>query len=125
MFFLNDEHESNFFRLLDLFNLIRTKDSQYEATLYISAVPDIFSLLGEIDTNAGSPLNQLTIWDEEEETLVISSPALTGTTRRLVGFGLSCFNGYKIDLDDLLGYVNDDNFQVLLETMRIRKGIVS
>lgn len=121
MFFLNDEHENNYNRLLELFGLVNRKDSQYEATLYISAIPDLYVLLDEINADYGSPLNQLMKWNDEGEKYIIDSPALTGTTRRLVSLGMSCFNGYNIDLNDYVGNVSDEYFIVLLEVLRIRR----
>ena len=124
MYFIDGKHEENYRRLMALYDLQRGQDGQYEANIYVAAVPEIFKFIDydAIDTDHGGPLNQLTEWDEEKDELVLASPGLTGTTTRLAEFGLSCYNGsFAVSMDDVLGSVHGDYFNVLVETMKIRK----
>src|SRR5690606_23142700 len=99
MYFIDDEHESNFSSLVSFFDK-KANDPQYRANIYIASVPEIYKLLPkkEIHTGGG-PLNLLTQYSEEEGKLKPSHVGLTGSTRKLVEIGLSLFNGNEVSLD--------------------------
>ncbi|MDQ0197081.1 hypothetical protein [Neobacillus ginsengisoli] len=122
MYFLNEEHKKNFEILLRLYMLSRGEDRQYEATIYVAAVPSVFYLINnkEIDTTC-SPLYELMKWDEEREKWKFVSPGLTGATTRMCEFALSLYNGYEVKLDDVFGTVVSREFiDVLLQAIKIR-----
>ncbi len=121
MYFINEEHEKNQKRLQARFAR-STGDKQYEANIYIASVPEIFKCfpedLGQIED---SPLSHLVEFSEVHEKLIPSHPALTGSTREMVEFGMSLFNGHPVSLDGLLGSLGDDTFfDVLVQAMKIR-----
>jgi hypothetical protein len=121
MNFVDDEHEENYYRLMEKYHLTPGDDIQYESSIYIAAHPDIF--IDEMVTNKeeGSPLGKLMEWNEEEEKLEPSAPSLTGTTRRMVEVGMSLYNGYPIGLDEVLGSVVSEELQdVLFQAIKIR-----
>lgn len=127
MYFTNDKHKINYETLMDIYKLKKGENVQYESTIYVAAIPEIFNCfdIKTLDTWS-SPLFSLMRWDDKQEKFIIASPALTGSTSRLVEFALSCYNGHSIDLNDILSsVVNDTLFQVLVETMKIRKGILT
>lgn len=123
MYFINQEHQENFNKLMDLYNLSSGQDIQYEASIYIAAVPEVYECfkgLGTIDTGF-SPLFELMKWNDEEEQHVISAPGLTGSTRRMVELGLSLYNGREISLDDVFGTVASNHLvDACLEAIKIR-----
>lgn len=124
MFFLNDEHENNYFLLMDKYNLERGQNIQYEAAIYIASCPGIFDHinLDKLRTNV-APLYSLAEWVGDDATgkYVISAAGLTGSTTRLAEVGLSLYNGYKVGLDDVFGSVaSQELFDVFVQACKIR-----
>lgn len=107
MYFMDEQHSENYDLLYDHFMIGRFKDTQWLATIYIAAVPEIFKCFNtsvKDMSQSSSPLYELTDKDEEGK-LVFAAPGLTGSTARLCEVGLSLFNGYPIDLDGVFGSV--------------------
>lgn len=117
MYFIDDEHESNFSNLVSFYEK-KGNDPQYRANIYIASVPEIFKLLPkkEIHTDGG-PLNLLARYSEEENKLKPSHAGLTGSTRKLVEIGLSLFSGNEVSLDFNYG---DEISNSVLQAMKIR-----
>lgn len=60
------------------------------------------------------PLSNLARWVEEEDKRIIGAAGLTGSTRRMVEIGLSCYNSYPIGLDEVFATViNDEQLEVV------------
>jgi hypothetical protein len=74
---------------MEMYELNRGVDLQYESNIYIVAYPGIFKCLNinMIKTSSG-PVFMVTKWNEEEGRHVVNSAALTGSTKRLVEVGL-------------------------------------
>ncbi|NRD80041.1 hypothetical protein HPT25_22140 [Bacillus sp. BRMEA1] len=123
MFFSNMEHQNNYNLLMSKYRLKSGEDTQYESNIYMCSYPPIFDCiedLSDIDYSFG-PLFYFTVWDDEEETHVVSAPGLTGSTRRMVELGLSCYNGFPIGLDDLFSSIASEELkEVVFTTMKIR-----
>lgn len=123
MYFTNEEHKENYEKLMAHYRLRPGQDVQYESSIYICAVPELFDCFDSvesIDTGA-APAFELMEWDDEKEKHVPSAPGLTGSTRRMLEFGVSCYTGYEISMDDVLGsVVSEDLFNALIQAMRIR-----
>lgn len=117
MYFIDDEHESNFSKLVSFFDK-KANDPQYRANIYIASVPEIYKFLPkkEIHTGGG-PLKLLTKYSEEESKLIPSHAGLTGSTRKLVEIGLSLFNGNEVSLDFNYG---EETSKAVLQAMKIR-----
>lgn len=117
MYFIDDEHESNFSNLVSFFGK-KANDPQYRANIYIASVPEIYKLLPKSDIHTGGgPLNLLTQYSEKESKLIPNHEGLTGSTRKLVEIGLSLFNGNEVSLDFNYGEEVSDS---VLQAMKIR-----
>src|SRR5690606_4613637 len=117
MYFIDDEHESNFSNLVSFFGK-KANDPQYRANIYIASVPEIYKLLpkSEIHTGGG-PLNLLTQYTEKESKLIANDEGSTGSTHKLVEIGLSLFKGIEVSLDFNYG---DEISDSVLQAMKIR-----
>ncbi|HFJ9332377.1 TPA: hypothetical protein ACGW5B_005888 [Bacillus paranthracis] len=117
MFFVDKEHEVNFDKMMDLYDLSIGQDVEYESAIYIAAHPEIFKCydLNKLDTEFG-PLGCL-LKDENVHNI----GALTGTTRSLVEVGQSLYNGYKTSVADVVCY-GDEMFVVFKQACEIRAG---
>lgn len=119
MYFVDDTHEENYYRLMEKYHLQQGEDIQYESSIYIAAHPDIFSK--KMLNVRNSPLYAHMEWNEEKDRLVVTSPELTGSTRRMVEVGLSLYNGYSVGLDDVFGSVSSEELQdVIFQAIKIR-----
>lgn len=123
MYFVDEGHENNFYELLEVYSS-KSRDMQYLSTIYVATHPDIYGLLGEVDTEM-SPLFNLATWDDGKEKFVFTAGGLTGATTRMCEFALSLYNGYLVSLDDVFGSVTEPELvEVLLQAIKIRRGIV-
>lgn len=126
MFFADKEHKHNYQRLMEKYELKSGDDSQYEASIYIAAHPDIFN--ENMFNYSVSPLYAHIKWDEELGRDIISSHELTDATRKMVEVGLSIYNGYrfKIGLDDVFGSIaSNELLDVIFQAMNIRASRLS
>ena len=134
MYFVNEYHKDNYFVLMGMYGFIPGEDSQYEASIYIAAYPEIFKaydidlLRKQIKKSHMGPIYY--IYDNEYNA-GHSPGALTGTTRALCEVGLSLFNGYRIGLDDVFGSIGSSReaLKVFFEACDIRtkgklKGVI-
>ncbi|GAB3808753.1 hypothetical protein [Virgibacillus kimchii] len=122
MYFINDEHQSNFQELMLRYEVFG-EDMQYKPGIYAAAIPEIFKCLGDINklNTANSPLLKLMHYNEENDTFGPSHPGLTGTTAAIVEFGMSCYNSYLIGIDSILGSVmSEEYFYVIIQMLKIR-----
>lgn len=121
MYFLNGEHESNFEKLTWQYcDGEWLSNVQYAANCYIAAVPDIYDLLDDANESSGGPLTRLVNYEDKEDgstEMVVSSPGLTGTTKKLLEIGMSLYNGYPVDLDYTLV---PDYANVVIQACKIR-----
>jgi hypothetical protein len=121
MYFLNEEHESNFAKLIDQYcGGVWLSDVQYAANCYIAAVPDIYELLEGAKKTSGGPLTRLIEYKENDDEvleMVPSHPGLTGSTTNLLEIGMSLYNGHLVDLD--YTFV-PDYAQVVIQACKIR-----
>lgn len=122
MFFVDENHRINYEWMMAKMQLMPKKDVQYEANIYIAAIPIIYRYLDENSFEPyESPLHQLGKWSDEEKEWDFSHPALTGSATRMCEFGASLFNGYFISLDDVLGTIASDELrQALIQAFKIR-----
>ncbi|MBA2176851.1 hypothetical protein H0266_18385 [Halobacillus locisalis] len=122
MYFTSEEHNSNLNTLLSQFNRTFGKDPQYDANYYIAAVPEIFNCFPDDLSEVGdNPLFYLMSYDEENDVLIPATAGLTGSTNRMVEFGMSLFNGHLVSLDDVLGSVASEHLiKTLVQAFYIR-----
>jgi hypothetical protein len=121
MYFIDKKHEENYWDLMNHYHIFRGKDVQYEASIYVAAVPGIYEHIEWSKLDSNSPLFALMEWSDEEEKHVPSHPALTGATRRMVEFGLSLYNGYTVSVDEVFGSVSKEEWvNALFQAMYIR-----
>lgn len=126
MYFINEEHEANYQLLMGLYELKNQEDVQYQASLYIAALPEIFNKLPEtiVPEDRSTPLVHFLNWDEEKEEHEVSHPGLTGSTRRLVEYGMSLYNGFPCDMDSLAGSATSHDYpHAIIEAFKIRARI--
>lgn len=117
MYFIDDEHESNFSNLVSFFEK-KANDPQYRANIYIASIPEVYRLLPKTEIHiGGGPLNLLVEYSEKKNKLVPNHEGLTGTTYKLVEIGLSLFNGNEVSLDFNYG---DEISNSVLQAMKIR-----
>ncbi|WP_188208305.1 hypothetical protein [Alkalibacillus aidingensis] len=118
MYFDGEEHESNFNKLLDFYKF---EDGQSQAALYIASHPQIFKTYKDVerlDENSHLLLD-IGTWNGEE--YIFNAPELTGSTKKMCEFGVSLYNGRKVDLNSVFSSVISDNLiEVLIESIRIR-----
>lgn len=121
MYFVDEEHETNYFTLMGKKGMIPGQNSEYEASLYISAHPEIYKCFDwDKYKMESTPLSSLLLYSNEDEDEVGFSPApLTGSTWQLVKVGQSLYNGYKVDLSDFPLY-NREMLNVLVQACKIR-----
>ncbi|MFC4182372.1 hypothetical protein [Saccharococcus thermophilus] len=118
MYFLNEDHKKNYWYLMNLYGLKQGEDVEYEASIYIAAYPEIFKCFVEKISTEFGPL----VYLSSEETAVEyghNYGALTGTTRRLVGFGMSLYNGFPVSLADV-SMLGEEELNVLMQAIAIR-----
>jgi hypothetical protein len=112
IYFLNTEHESNYYSLQDKFHQCKepNPDRGYRAALYIVALPVIYNALG------GVPGNYPFQWVHEREI------ELTTAYKQLVSLGMHLYNDSNpLNLMEGLNIWNQDLFQVALQAIEIRK----
>ncbi|MCM3402957.1 hypothetical protein [Cytobacillus oceanisediminis] len=122
MYFIDEEHKANYHWLMDKYNLSKNEDAQYESSIYVCAVPYVFEAIaeGEMDISV-SPAFTAMKFSEEEGRHIPSHHSLTGTSRALLEFAVSCYNGYRIGIDDLIASnSSDEYFNVIIQAMKIR-----
>ncbi|HDR7876512.1 hypothetical protein [Bacillus mobilis] len=117
MYYANQDHKYNYLKLLVEKGIKHGQDPEYEAAFYITAYPEIHKCFdwNEFKTEF-SPLGSLLT---KERTLGVNTAPLTGSTLPLVKAGQSLFNGYKVDLSDLVLY-NEELFNVFVQACKIR-----
>ncbi|MEK0086177.1 hypothetical protein [Benzoatithermus flavus] len=118
MYFANDEHKENYNYLMGLYRLKPGDDVEYEASIYIASYPQIFKCFGEISTEFG-PLSYL-LDEELAQEGNHNIGALTGTTRRMVACGMSLYNGLEVSLSDIFSTLGEEEFNVLIQAIKIR-----
>lgn len=117
MYFIDDEHESNFSNLLSFYEK-KVNDPQYKANIYVASIPNIYNLINKNEIHSGGgPLNFLTAYSEKEKKLIPIHEGLTGSTYKLVEIGLSLFNGNEVSLD--FNYGEETN-KAVLQAIKIR-----
>ncbi|MBH0175872.1 DUF2538 family protein [Fictibacillus sp. 23RED33] len=117
MYFTNKSHYENYELLMSKYD----EGVQYEASIYIAAVPEIFNAIDLSKLDSSSPLFALTSWNDVEEKHEFTAAQLTGATRRMCELGLSLYNGYSANLDEILSSVIDEKMvRVLFQAMKIR-----
>lgn len=112
IYFMNEEHESNFYSLQNQFHQCKepNPDLGYRAALYIVALPVIYKALG------GVPGNYPFQWVHER---VIE---LTADYKQLVNLGMHLYNDNNaLNLKEGLDVWNQELFQVALQAIEIRK----
>lgn len=126
MYFINDQHEQNYHYLMGIYKLKPNQDVQYQSNLYISALPEIFKIFPEeiIPDGGGTPLIHCLVWDEELERREVSHAALTGSTMRLVEYGMSLYNGFPCDMNMLAGSATSHGYpEAIIQAFKIRARI--
>lgn len=119
MYFINQEHEKNFYGLKEFYGPGKSKDLQYQSNFYIAAVPDLFDLLDkqQIKRATGSPMSSLIDYSEKKRGLIPVHEGLTGSTTQLLEIALSLFNGHLCSLDRK---PSKEFGEVILQAIKIR-----
>lgn len=90
---------------------LHSNDAQYVSCIYICAVPGLFDVINDKEVHAKHfPAFNAMKYSDKEGRHIPSHPELTGSTRALLEFALSCFNGYKIGIDDVIGTISSNEF---------------
>ncbi|NIK16587.1 hypothetical protein BDD39_003236 [Saccharococcus thermophilus] len=118
MYFTDDQHKQNYWYLMNLYGLKQGGNVEYEASIYIAAYPEIFKCFGEKISTEFGPLAYL-LDEELAQEGNHNIGALTGTTRRLVQFGMSLYNGFPVSLADV-SMLGEEEFNVLMQAIAIR-----
>lgn len=120
MYFANTEHKENYDYLMGLYRLEPGENAEYEASIYIAAYPSVFDCYNK--ENISTEFGPLVFLNDEElaEEYGHNFGALTGTTRRLVAFGMSLYNGFPVSLSDVFASLEEEEFNVLIQAIKIR-----
>ncbi|BCD33082.1 hypothetical protein bcgnr5371_60130 [Bacillus cereus] len=120
IFYADVEHEINFKKMMDLYDLSLGQNAEYESAIYVAAHPEIFKCydLDKLNTNYG-PLGCLLF--EVEESVHHNAGALTGTSRALAEAGLSLFNGHQVSVADIVTR-GEEMLGVFMQACNIRAG---
>ncbi|MDE5414570.1 hypothetical protein [Alkalihalobacterium chitinilyticum] len=121
MYFLDDEHYENYRWLTKLYSVQEGRGGEYEANIYIAAVPDIFKSYNKerIDISYG-PLVGL-IYDEHAREGGHNRGSLTNSSWELIKYGMSLYNSYNISLDETFAYITDEDLiKVCVQGIYIR-----
>ncbi|MDW1598480.1 hypothetical protein R7D98_23240 [Vibrio sp. Vb2911] len=118
MFFIDKEHEDNFNKLMELYNLVVGENVEYESAIYIAAHPEVFKCynLEHLNTSSGPLIPLIDGYDEEE---LHDAGALTGTTRALVELGHALYGRNQMDIVDVC-IRGEETFEVFVQACRIR-----
>lgn len=121
MYFIDEEHEQNWFYLYGYYTNA-ANSRQYQANLYLAAVPDLHRLLKPelIQKERGTPLAQLMDYDERKGELIPSHPGLTSGTILLLEVAMSLFNGHSCSLD---AAPSADYAKAIVQAVKIRLGV--
>lgn len=145
--FLNADHKANYSVLRGKYPQV-DKASDYRAACYILALPDVFSLMGEItggwifewcydtvtvevkeddewDYQRAGRYYRRDIPEDEFGDLITGQrfAGLSGGARRLVYAAMNLYNGSKgFDLSDGLSSWDDHLFKAFLNACIVRKG---
>jgi hypothetical protein len=115
MFFIDKEHENNFNKMMDLYDLSVGQDVEYESAIYVAAHPEVFKCydLNKLDIEFG-PLGCLLNGDDTHDV-----GALTGTTRALVEMGHALYGGNQMYIVDMCIY-GEESLKCFVQACRIR-----
>ncbi|CAM4363295.1 hypothetical protein BAQ46_14915 [Bacillus paranthracis] len=118
MFFVDKEHEDNFNKLMELYNLVVEENVEYESAIYVAAYPKIFKCynLEHLDTSCGPLIHLFDGYDEEE---LHDAGALTSSTRALIQAGQSLYNGHEARISSVCSY-GQETLEVFIQACRIR-----
>lgn len=128
MYFVNKAHKMNFERMNEVFPRAR-KNSEYRATCYIAAHPEIFKCFAP-DKQEHGPFSWYFDYLENPEDFIVrrdrgetgGDPApLTGQTKELVELALNLWNGRACDLSFGLSIWDRDLYQVALQAIDLRR----
>jgi hypothetical protein len=116
MYFVNEEHEYNFYRFLERYP-IAIKDNEYRSAFYIVALPQIYNFCnGNPVTDGHGPFD----WFFNEST---DTSGLSNGYRQLVLAGIHLYNNYdEFSLYLSLGTWGTTLFNVFIESCKIRCG---
>jgi len=122
MYFIDEEHEENYKWIMKKMMLNTNQDVQYEATVYMAAVPQIFRLIEKEKVRpSNSPLFLLTEWDEKIGNHEFTHPGLTGSTKGMCEFAISLFGGEPVSLDSVVASAGSAKFkEALVQSFKIR-----
>lgn len=122
MYFVNDSHKENYWKMMEMFGLNPGESVQYESSIYVAAYPDIFRCFndGRPQSTSYSPLFELMRWDEVENCNIPGHAALTGTTSKMVDFGFSCYNGHRVSMDIVMDGLSNEVFEVMIQALKVR-----
>lgn len=122
MYFINQEHKENYDWIMEKMMLKPNQDVQYESTVYVAGVPQIFRLIKKDKVKpSNSPLFLLTEWDEEIGNHEFTHPGLTSSTKGMCEFAISLFGGEPVSLDNVVASAASTEFkEVLVQSFKIR-----
>lgn len=143
MYFVNDEHNLNFKRLVKKFNA--SKDPEYQTACYVVALPEIYSTMhGETGrypftwitkgkeryTKKVDQDGEYTLYDFEPELDEDGNEqyseaflTLSPSYRQMIGFAMNLYNShYEFNLMEGLNTWEDTLMKVFYQALEIRKG---
>lgn len=129
MYFVNAEHQLNFEKLAEKFPGLR-QNSEYRATCYIAAHPEIFKCF-KLELQEHGPFDWY--FDYLDDTYKFielrnqgkttgDTAPLTGQTIELVNLALNFWNGREFDLSSSIVSWDITLYQVAMQAIQLRRG---
>ena len=136
IYFIDDQHYSNYKKLLLKWPIARKGDPEYQVSCYIMALPLIFTKVGEQLDVFDSPIDWIWNWEwyyklsnleefsDSKEEQTEPTYDLTPSMVQLGRLSLNLFNGYEhFNLMSCLSSVDDKHYKVVKCALDIRSGV--
>lgn len=139
IYFIDDQHEQNFQKVLERWPSGQ-KNTEYRAACYILSVPMLFDKVGHMLNDFQNPTDWIWRWewkytvskqydeldDEEREEAEREIPYdLTGSMVQMGRLALNMWNGYdNFNLMHCMASLDEENYKVLMCAMNIRMRLV-
>ncbi|MDY7989806.1 hypothetical protein UY286_05210 [Paenibacillus polymyxa] len=129
MYFVNAEHQLNFQKLAEKFPGVR-QNSEYRATCYIAAHPEIFKCF-KLELQEHGPFDwYFDYLDNPDKFIELRNQGkttgdtapLTGQTIELVKLALNFWNGREFDLSSGIVSWDITLYQVAMQAIQLRRG---
>lgn len=122
MYFLNEDHKSNFQLCIDKFEV---QNREYCSCCYIASVPEIFKCFS-LQEQIHGPFDWF--FETLDDNLAVSerkgvTAPLTNQTTALIHLALNLWNGHPFDLSVGISSWDDDLFKVALQAIALRRNL--